>query len=67
MTMVAATEELENAVAVALQETQTSQPTQTATHTATHTPHTIEVIGPYPGHTDAARYPVIIIIIYMII
>ena len=37
MTMVAATEELENAVAVALQETQTAQPTQTVTHTATHT------------------------------
>ena len=37
MTMVAATEELENAVAVALQETQTAQPTQTVTHTATLT------------------------------
>ena len=37
MTMVAATAELENAVAVALQETQTAQPTQTVTHTATHT------------------------------
>ena len=46
MTMVAATEELENAVAVALQETQPAQPSETsnptetpaATHTATNTP-----------------------------
>jgi len=37
MTMVAATVELENAVAVALQETQTAIPSQIVTHTATAT------------------------------
>ncbi len=37
MTMVAATVELENAVAVALQETQTAKPSHTVTHTTTAT------------------------------